>query len=100
MGYSNIKTRAGAQKQDFDNFECMKTFFRGGKLWILLIIEKKLGIGFCDEEKIKYLKVKIFNILNGIEKGSYSGCIDNEEYKTFCNTIGLQIKASSSGSIF
>lgn len=50
---------------------------------------EKLGIGFCDEEKFKYFKVKIFNILNDVSKETYSGCIYTDEYSTFCNMVGI-----------
>ena len=52
---------------------------------------EKLGIGFCDKEKFKYFKVKIFNILNTVSNDCYSECIDMEEYYTFCNITGTPI---------
>lgn len=52
---------------------------------------EKLGIGFCDKEKFKYFKVKIFNILNTVSNDCYSECIDMEEYYTFCNITGMPI---------
>lgn len=52
---------------------------------------EKLGIGFCDKEKFKYFKVKIFNILNTVSNDCYSECIDTEEYYTFCNITGTPI---------
>ena len=52
---------------------------------------EKLGIGFCDEDKFKYFKTKMFNTLNMISKNIYSGCIDMEEYYAFCNMTGMPI---------
>ena len=52
---------------------------------------QKLGIGFCDEEKFKHFKQKIFNVLNIVSKDVYSGCIDTEEYYAFCNTTGMPL---------
>lgn len=52
---------------------------------------EKLGIGFCDEDKFKYFKTKMFNTLNMISKNIYSGCIDTEEYYAFCNMTGMPI---------
>lgn len=47
---------------------------------------EKLGIGFCDENKFYYFKVKVFNFLNSIVDD-----IDFDEYFSFCNLIGLQV---------
>lgn len=44
---------------------------------------EKLGIGFCDEEKFSYFKMKIFNFLNLISEG-----IEFDEYFSFCNLTG------------
>lgn len=49
---------------------------------------EKLGIGFCDEQKFKYLKTKVFNVLNAISCELYFGCIDFEEYFAFCDLTG------------
>ena len=49
---------------------------------------EKLRIGFCDEEKFKYLKQKIFNVVNAVAKDPHSGCLDTDEYCSFCNTTG------------
>ena len=50
---------------------------------------EKLGIGFCDEEKFKYFRNIIFNVLNSLAISSYSGCIYPEEYYAFCSTTGM-----------
>lgn len=47
---------------------------------------EKLGIGFCDENKFYYFKVKVFNFLNSIVED-----IDFNEYFHFCNLIGLKV---------
>lgn len=47
---------------------------------------EKLGIGFCDENKFYYFKVKVLNFLNSIVDD-----IDFNEYFSFCNFIGLQV---------
>ena len=52
---------------------------------------EKLGIGFCDKEKFKYFKMKMFNTLNMISKDDYSGCIDMEEYYAFCKKTGMPV---------
>lgn len=57
---------------------------------------EKLGIGFCDEEKFKYFKIKIFNVLNLIANNDYLGCIDAEEYYAFCNTTGIPLNTNFS----
>ena len=49
---------------------------------------EKLGIGFCDEQKFKYLKTKVFNVLNAISRELYFGCIDFDEYFAFCDLTG------------
>lgn len=49
---------------------------------------EKLGIGFCDKDKFKYFKTKIFNVLNIVSKDYSSHCMDTEEYYTFCNITG------------
>lgn len=50
---------------------------------------EKLGIGFCDNDKFKYFKTKIFNVLNIVSKDYSSHCMDTEEYYTFCNITGM-----------
>lgn len=50
---------------------------------------EKLGIGFCDKDKFKYFKTKIFNVLNIISQDDYSQCMDTNEYYTFCNITGM-----------
>lgn len=52
---------------------------------------EKLGIGFCDDNKFKYFKTKIFNALNVVSQDPYSGCMDNEEYYAFCGMAGMPI---------
>lgn len=47
---------------------------------------EKLGIGFCDENKFDYFKVKVFNYLN-----SFLDDIDYMEYFSFCDLVGLQV---------
>ena len=49
---------------------------------------EKLNIAFDDEEKIKYLMVKIFNVLDGLATEPINGSIDFNEYFAFCNTTG------------
>lgn len=49
---------------------------------------EKLGIGFCDKDKFKYFKTKIFNVLNIVSEDYSSECMDSEEYYTFCNITG------------
>ena len=49
---------------------------------------EKLGIGFCDDDKFKYFKTKIFNVLNIVSEDYSSECMDSEEYYTFCNITG------------
>lgn len=55
---------------------------------------EKLGIGFCDEEKFKYFKRKIFNVLNYIADSTYSGFMECDEYYKFCNTTGIPLNLS------
>lgn len=50
---------------------------------------EKLGIGFCDKDKFKYFKTKIFNALNIASQDYSSQCMDTEEYFTFCNITGI-----------
>lgn len=52
---------------------------------------QKLGIGFCDEDKFKHFKTKMFNTLNMIAEDDYSGCVDMEEYFAFCNMTGMPL---------
>ena len=55
---------------------------------------EKLGIGFCDKDKFKYFKTKIFNVLNIVSKDYSSECMDSEEYYTFCNITGVPYNAN------
>lgn len=47
---------------------------------------EKLEIGFCDEGKFKYFKVKILNFLNSLYDD-----LDFDEYCCFCNLTGLYV---------
>lgn len=49
---------------------------------------EKLGIGFSDEKKVKYFKVKMFNLLKKLESDAAS-CFQHEEYFRFCNMVGI-----------
>ena len=57
---------------------------------------EKLGIGFCDEEKFQYFKLKIFNVLNSVADSTYSGFMECDEYYEFCNTTGISLNLSYS----
>lgn len=50
---------------------------------------EKLGIGFSDEEKYSYFKVKMLNSLKMYKYG-----ITFDEYFLFCNYIGVPIKSN------
>lgn len=50
---------------------------------------EKLKIGFSDEDKFKYFKRKIFNVLQIIANSGSMGHLDQEEYFKFFDTIGL-----------
>lgn len=52
---------------------------------------EKLGIGFNDNNKFKYFKQKVFNVLNIISDDCYSGCIDYDEYFRFCDITGIPL---------
>ena len=52
---------------------------------------EKLGIGFNDEKKVEYFKVKMFNLLKKIETDAAS-CFQHEEYFKFCNMVGIYEK--------
>lgn len=55
---------------------------------------EKLGIGFCDEQKFKHLKIKVFNILNAISSERCVGCIEFDEYLSFCNITGTPMNSN------
>ena len=57
---------------------------------------EKLGVGFSDDRKFRYFKTKIFNILRAVNNDPYSGCLDYEEYYSFCNTTGIEMDLSLS----
>lgn len=57
---------------------------------------EKLGIGFCDTEKFKYFLQKIFNVLSAIEDDYSSGCIDVDEFYSFCNLTGTYLDTNLS----
>lgn len=61
---------------------------------------EKLGVGFCNEEKFKLFLQKIFNVLNIIGKDYSSGCIDSNEYYTFCNITGTALNDSRSDECY
>ena len=48
---------------------------------------EKLGIGFNDEEKFRYLKTIVFNVITPSPESGYDGyfTISGEEYFRFCN---------------
>lgn len=52
---------------------------------------EKLGIGFSDEQKFKHFKAKIFNFLGFIHNDVHSGCLEFDEYFTFCNITGTTV---------
>lgn len=52
---------------------------------------KKLGIGFCDEEKYRYFLARIHNILNMIAEGYDFETVSPEEYAAFCDLTGTAI---------
>lgn len=52
---------------------------------------EKLGVGFCDDEKFKYFKNKLFNILCDVDDIPDSGCLDLDEYFDFCNLTGTEL---------
>lgn len=49
---------------------------------------ERLGIGCCDEEKFKIFLQKIFNVFSILGNDYSSGCIDCNEYYSFCNATG------------
>lgn len=57
---------------------------------------EKLGIVFNDNDKFKYFKQKIFNVLNIISDDCYSGCIDYDEYFNFCDITGMPLNTNYS----
>lgn len=54
----------------------------------------KLGVGFCDKEKFKYLKTKVFNVLNIILNTDNMSHLKSNEYIAFCNMTGMPLDVS------
>lgn len=52
---------------------------------------ESLGIGFNDENRVKYFMTKIFNVLEDI-RPNMNGQISDDEYYTFCNMTGTPMK--------
>lgn len=56
-----------------------------------------LGIAFCDGEKFDYFLKKVFNVLNIIEKETFTfGCMSYEEYYSFFDSIGESVNINYS----
>jgi len=53
---------------------------------------EKLGIGFCDNEKVKYFLTKAFNLLDGMNHDYMSNQISNSEYFVFCDSTGTPME--------
>lgn len=52
---------------------------------------EKLGIGFCDKEKVNYFLIRVFNVLDGLKLYDQ---IDAAEFFAFCNITGTRIDYS------
>ena len=59
---------------------------------------KKLNIAFDNKNMVQYFMVKIFNVLEIASEDIHSGCLDYEEYFSFCNTTGTEIDLRFSNS--
>lgn len=59
---------------------------------------KKLNIAFDDENLVQYFMIKIFNVLEIASEAMHSGCLDYEEYFSFCNMTGTEIDLRCSNS--
>ena len=59
---------------------------------------EKLGIGFCDERKVEYFYIKVFNILDELNRNYMYEQISDGEYFEFCNTTGTQMKSMAYSS--
>lgn len=53
---------------------------------------EKLGIGFCDKEKVSLFMVKAFNLLDGMNHDYMYEQITDAEYFDFCDTTGTPMK--------
>lgn len=53
---------------------------------------EKLGIGFCDAEKVSLFMVKAFNLLDGMNHDYMYEQITGTEYFDFCDTTGTPMK--------
>lgn len=53
---------------------------------------EKLGIGFCDKEKMNYFFTKAFNLLDEMNQDYMYNQIDETEYFNFCDTTGTQME--------
>lgn len=51
----------------------------------------KLGIAFCDKDKVNYFFIMIFNLLDGMNHDYMYNQIDNSEYFEFCNKTGTKM---------
>lgn len=56
---------------------------------------EKLGIGFCDAEKVSLFMVKAFNLLDGMNHDYMYEQITDAEYFDFCDTTGTPMKHGS-----
>lgn len=59
---------------------------------------KKLNIAFDNKDLVQYFMVKIFNMLGVVSDNAAWGCLDYEEYFSFCNTTGTEIDLRFSDS--
>lgn len=53
---------------------------------------EKLGIGFYEQDKVKYFMIKIFNVLDTLEDMYQQ--ISDSEYFRFCNVTGTTVEYS------
>ncbi len=54
---------------------------------------EKLGVGWSESQKFKYFVAKLFNFFQVVYLDVHSGCLDVQEYCTFCNVTGTEINA-------
>lgn len=55
---------------------------------------EKLGIGFNDEKKVEYFKIRMFNVLKKLDQAAAT-CFRHGEYFEFCNMIGICEKSTN-----
>ena len=55
---------------------------------------EKLGIGFNDEKKVEYFKIRMFNVLKKFDQAAAT-CFRYGEYFEFCNMIGICEKSTN-----